>query len=149
MLQFNVPQFIDVEDRIIGVLTIKQFAFIGAGGLLDVALFKLAYPGIAFWFGALVVSTVFAFIAFYQFNGRPMYASFSIVQGYLMADKLYVFKQDNQHVDASILRQHLDAKAAPPPASAESTGSQLAQIAALLDQKSAEESDTFKGTSIQ
>ena len=36
-MQFNVPQFIDIEDKIIGPLTLKQFLFLVAGaGLLFV-----------------------------------------------------------------------------------------------------------------
>ena len=32
-MQFKVPQFIDMEDKIVGPLTLKQFAYIlGAGG---------------------------------------------------------------------------------------------------------------------
>ncbi|TSC61742.1 MAG: SsrA-binding protein, partial [Parcubacteria group bacterium Athens0416_74] len=31
-MQFQVPQFIEVEDKIVGPLTFKQFVFI-AGGL--------------------------------------------------------------------------------------------------------------------
>ena len=32
-MQFRVPQFIDIEDKVIGPLTLKQFAYVlGAAG---------------------------------------------------------------------------------------------------------------------
>src|ERR1700722_7469113 len=105
MLQFNVPQFIDIEDKFIGILTIKQFAFIAAGGLLDVALFKLSYPNAAFWFGVFPITGIAAFMAFFKFNGRPIYSSLHILTSYVGDSKLYVFKQNSQHLDASIMKQ--------------------------------------------
>lgn len=35
MQQFTVPQFIEVEDKILGPITIRQFLIILAGGIID------------------------------------------------------------------------------------------------------------------
>lgn len=72
MEQFVAPQFIDVEDRIIGPITTRQFVMIIIGGiiifgaqkLLDTALFALV--------ALLVVSTVIIF-GFIKINGRNFY----------------------------------------------------------------------------
>jgi len=33
-MQFNVPQFIETEDKLIGPFTLKQFLYLAAGGAL-------------------------------------------------------------------------------------------------------------------
>lgn len=39
-MQFQVPQNIDMEDKIVGPLTLKQFLYLLAGGLIDYFLFQ-------------------------------------------------------------------------------------------------------------
>ena len=69
MQQFVVPQFIDVEDKIIGPVTTRQFIIILAALLLDFAAFKLlTFP---FFVLFLLVVTGFAIIlAFAKVNGQ-------------------------------------------------------------------------------
>lgn len=72
MQQFTVPQFIDVEDKIIGPVTTRQFLillvaaiFIGiAYRLFDFSLFVLL---------TAVVSLISFVIAFVKINGRPFH----------------------------------------------------------------------------
>ena len=47
-MQFQVPQFIETEDKIVGPLTLRQFLYIGAAGLLSFLLFFVLK--IWFWF---------------------------------------------------------------------------------------------------
>ena len=42
MRQFTVPQFIDVEDKILGPITVRQFLLLVVGGLIIFAEFKLS-----------------------------------------------------------------------------------------------------------
>jgi len=90
-MQFQVPQFIETEDKIIGPLTLKQFGFIGgaalAVGLLFLVLEFLLWILIAIIFGALA-----AMLAFGKVNGRPMLTYVSAFWATLWKPKLYVFK---------------------------------------------------------
>jgi hypothetical protein len=38
-MQFQVPQFIETEDKIIGPLTLKQFFYVAAAALVSFSLF--------------------------------------------------------------------------------------------------------------
>lgn len=72
MQQFVVPQFLDVESKIIGPLTVRQFItfLIGAGMIFIV--FKLA----SFWAAAIEGVLIFALtgiFAFAKINGRPFH----------------------------------------------------------------------------
>jgi len=72
MQQFTVPQFIDVEDKIIGPITARQFIIMLAGFLLIGICYKL------FDFSLFITVTVFIFgfiivFAFVKINGRPFH----------------------------------------------------------------------------
>lgn len=91
-MQFKVPQFIDVEDKLFGPLTFKQFAYLAGGGGLAFVAYKLlplyiAIPVI------LPIAGLALLLTFYRINGQPFiyYLQASIV--YLTASKLYIWKQ--------------------------------------------------------
>ena len=72
MQQFTVPQFIDVEDKIFGPITVRQFVIILAGSLMLFIIFK--------FFSILYLITVGSFIfinmilfAFFKVAGRPFH----------------------------------------------------------------------------
>ena len=72
MQQFTVPQFIDVESKIIGPITTRQFLIFLASALLIAASYKL------FSFSAFIVIGAFILIlassfAFLKINGRPFH----------------------------------------------------------------------------
>ena len=72
MQQFTVPQFIDVEDKIIGPITARQFIIILAGSL---ALF-IAYSTLDFGmfiFAFISVATFCVLFGFVKINGRPFH----------------------------------------------------------------------------
>ena len=39
-MRFQVPQFIDIEDKIFGPLTFKQFVYLAGGGGLAFLIYK-------------------------------------------------------------------------------------------------------------
>jgi len=51
--QFVVPQFIDVEDKILGPLTVRQFIIVLIGGLIIFLAFR--FGDMAFFITALIV----------------------------------------------------------------------------------------------
>jgi len=59
-MQFQVPQKIDLEDKVIGPFTLKQFFYLLAGGMLDYIWFRFFSIGIAF---LLILPTSIFFIA--------------------------------------------------------------------------------------
>jgi len=72
MQQFTVPQFIDVEPKIIGPITARQFLIFLAAALLIFSFYKL------FNFGTFILASVLVFIisvvfAFVKINGRPFH----------------------------------------------------------------------------
>ncbi|KKS65827.1 MAG: hypothetical protein UV40_C0025G0003 [Parcubacteria group bacterium GW2011_GWA1_42_7] len=91
-MQFNLPQFVDVEDKILGPLTLKQFFLVvGVGLLLALAWYKLKL-----WIFIIIGGPVIAFvlaILFLKINGRP-FSSFMISWfNFWTKPKTYVWKK--------------------------------------------------------
>jgi len=72
MQQFVVPQFIDVEDKIFGPITTRQFLILLAAGLLVFVAYKLA--DFALFVTIFVVLGALALIfAFVKINGQTFH----------------------------------------------------------------------------
>lgn len=93
-MQFSVPQFTDVEDRIIGPLTLRQFfILLGVGAILFMVWSST--KNIPVFVGACVIFGLPGLaLAFLPFNGRPMYKSLPIMVKYLFAPKEYRFRRE-------------------------------------------------------
>lgn len=96
-MQFQVPQFIETEDKIIGPLTIKQFLYIAAGGALCFALFFFLEP--IYWIlFTMFIMPISAALAFIQINGRPLPMVMLAAMGYYWKPRFYVWKRKDEAV---------------------------------------------------
>jgi hypothetical protein len=73
--QFLVPQFIDVETKIIGPVTTRQFLIMMVAGMIDFILYKLFYFN-TFLIIAIPLTGIFAIMAFFKINGMPFHFFF-------------------------------------------------------------------------
>ena len=71
-MQYAVPQFIEVEDKVIGPLTVRQFLYMVGGGVILLIAWSLADIGL-FILLAIIVVTVVAAFSFVKINGRPFH----------------------------------------------------------------------------
>lgn len=70
-MMFNVPQYIDVEDKIVGSLTWKQLGWMVSMGVTLLVLFNVLTTA-AFIVAAIPIVLAFAAFAFYKPNGFPL-----------------------------------------------------------------------------
>lgn len=89
MQQFTVPQFIDVEDKIFGPITVRQFILLIIGGLFLFVEYKLSDLTF-FIFLAIPTLAVFGTIAFARVNGMPFH--------YFILNVVQTFKKPNLRV---------------------------------------------------
>ena len=92
-MQFQVPQFIEVEDKIFGPLTFKQFVYV-AGGLGACYLFWKVLPSFVSVPLIAVTFALAAVLAFFQFNGRPFINGLEHGFYFLVRSKLYLWRND-------------------------------------------------------
>jgi len=69
-MQYAIPQFIEVEDKVIGPLTTKQFLYLVAGGVFLLIAWSLADISLFILLAILTAAVVVPF-AFVKINGRP------------------------------------------------------------------------------
>lgn len=91
-MRFQVPQFIEVEDKIFGPLTLKQFIYLLGGGaaifLLYISLPFFLFVLIAPPFGVLAVA-----LAFYKINNKPFINVLENAFSYARQTKIYIWKK--------------------------------------------------------
>ena len=91
-MQYQVPQFIEIEDKIFGPLTFKQFLYVAGGSSLGFIIWSFFPSFIALPLGGVVV-VFFMMAAFYKVNGRPFLQFIESFIRYTFSKKLYLWKK--------------------------------------------------------
>jgi len=93
VMRFEVPQFIEIEDKIFGPLTWRQFLYVGGGIGLGVVLFIIGTPFIIFLLFGLPLIAISGALAFYPVNNRPFSFFLEAAINYVRGQKLYLWKK--------------------------------------------------------
>ncbi len=94
MKQFQVPQFIDVEDRILGFITMRQFFIM----LIPIGAGILFYFVLDLWLAIILFIPIFAIACVFAFvkpNGLRFSRFLASFLSYTFKPRLYVWKQQN------------------------------------------------------
>jgi hypothetical protein len=94
-MRYQVPQFIEIEDKIFGPLTIKQFLYVAGGTALAFIIWNALPSFIAVFFAIPVIMFFFA-LAFYKHNERPFIFTVESAFKYFFNDKLYIWKREEK-----------------------------------------------------
>ena len=98
-MEYQVPQFIEVEDKIIGPLTLKQFIYVaGAGGLCVV--FFVYLPLFLAVVLSLPVAGLAAALAFYKVNGKSFVEMLEAGFNYYTGAKLFLWRKKEPDIKA-------------------------------------------------
>jgi len=83
-MRFQVPQFIEIESKIFGPLTFKQFIYLAGGaGIAPIGAFAVA-------------------LSFYKVHNRPFIKVTESAFRYFTAPKIYVWKKEKIQQPTSI-----------------------------------------------
>lgn len=91
-MRFQVPQFIEIEDKIFGPLSFKQFVYVIGGVGISYLLYRLLPFFVAILLIAPVLGLALA-LAFYQFNNKPFIHTLEAAFKFLTKNKLYLWKK--------------------------------------------------------
>lgn len=91
-MQFQVPQFIDIEDKVIGPLTIKQFLYLLAAGVIIFILYKVLSP-FAMFVLAIPILGITIPLAFVKVHGQPFISILSNFFRFLKKPDFYIWKK--------------------------------------------------------
>jgi hypothetical protein len=95
-MRYQVPQFIEIEDKIFGPLTIKQFVYLAGGAALSYLVYALTSPYLPFFLVViLMVPTAIlgVALAFYKVNDKPFINVVEAAAKYYIGSKLYIWKK--------------------------------------------------------
>lgn len=94
MLNFQVPQFIEIEDKIFGPLSFRQFVYVvGGAGACFMFWVYLPYR----WLAVMVIIPTLGLalaLAFYKVNNRAFILILEAAFRYLLTHKLYLWKNE-------------------------------------------------------
>jgi len=93
MQQFQVPQFIDVEDKLFGPLTIKQFVYVAGGAGMIYLYLELLPQAVAFILGLPTGALALA-LAFKKINGQPFIKIIQAFISHAFSERMYLWQKD-------------------------------------------------------
>lgn len=96
-MRFEVPQFIEIEDKIFGPFTWKQFVYLGGGVGLAVVLFFIAPFFVTFIVG-IPLAILAAALAFYPVNSRPFSVLLEAMWNYYKNTRVYYWRRQRDVV---------------------------------------------------
>lgn len=146
-MQFPVPQFTDVEDRIFGPLTLKQFGIVFGAGVLVFLAFSATKSILVAIFFFIILGIPAIGLAFAKVNGRPIYNSIGYFIKFFASPKMLTFhKESSSQSNAKFKDAEVMANTElVVPETREVTQSNLKQVQELL-RKTASEEERIAGT---
>jgi hypothetical protein len=112
-MRFQVPQFIEIEDKIFGPLTIKQFIYVAGGAGLSFIIFRFS-PSLLISIPLMVLVLGFSLaMAFYQINNKPLIYILQSAFGYFTSNKLYLWKKQEKTPEKIVISKEKIAGQSP------------------------------------
>lgn len=93
IMQFQVPQFIDIEDKIFGPFTFKQFIYLAGGAGIAFVIYKILPLFLAILIDIPIIAFSLA-LAFYRINNKPFIFTVEAYINYFFQTKLYIWKKE-------------------------------------------------------
>jgi len=100
-MQFQIPQFIEVENKIVGPLTIKQFLYLAAAGGFSFMLYFV----LQLWLWLILTAILGAAavcLAFIKYNGQPLEKIALSAFGFFWRPRFYLWQRESKEKVISI-----------------------------------------------
>lgn len=127
-MRFEVPQFIEIEDKIFGPLTWRQFIYVGGGAGIAVVLFFVA-PFFVFVLLGLPIAGITFLLGFYPVNNQPFSVFLESMVRYFRRSRLYLWRKKGTGVYGDNQSWESGGAAYTPPTS----GSNLTSLSRKLE----------------
>lgn len=91
-MRFQLPQFIDIEDKIFGPFTFKQFIYLAGGAGASYAIYKVLPIYISVLLILPILGSAIA-LTFLKVNGKPFVDTLQAWFIFTFKSKLFIWKQ--------------------------------------------------------
>jgi hypothetical protein len=108
-MRYQVPQFIEIEDKIFGPLTIKQFLYLAGGAALSYLVYAFTNVYLPFFLVVILMLPIAGLsvaLAFYKINGKPFINVIESAIKYYIGSKLYIWKKEAKQVSTKEEASH-------------------------------------------
>ena len=98
-MRYQVPQFIEIEDKIFGPLTIKQFIYLAGGAGVSYLVYALTSAFLPLFIIIFLIIPIAGFavaLAFYKINNKPLIDVVESAVKYYIGGKLYIWKKSER-----------------------------------------------------
>jgi hypothetical protein len=107
-MKFQVPQFVEVEDKIFWHLTLKQFIYVAGGAGMCVLIYvTVPYKFLAILLAMPIAAFALA-LAFYTYNNRPFIVVVEAASKYLFNSRLYIWRKVEPTFDPKKLAEQVE-----------------------------------------
>lgn len=131
-MRFETPQFIEIEDKIFGPFTFKQFVYMAGGAALAYVAIKMI-PSPFGWFVGIPLALFALALAFYKVNSRPFIEVLQNFFAYTFKSKLYIWRKDMSIQKKTTEAEKEKAAQAAAPVAKTKSAHDLAQSLDILD----------------
>jgi len=132
-MQYKVPQKIDLEDKIIGPLTLKQFIYLLGGGMLDYVIFTATESSFLGWILIFMVSLLALAFAFVEVEEQPFSYLMASFFGYFLRPKIRLWDKRSKFKRTIKFTNKKIEKTMPTPKRPEEVKSSLEALAQVID----------------
>ncbi len=109
-MQFRIPQFLDIEDKVFGPFTFKQFGYLLGAIAFAYIFWKLIPNAIISILFILIFSGTFLALAFVKINTRPFADVLESAYKFILGNKTFVWEKQQEvkkeEVSSEVLRQN-------------------------------------------
>jgi len=136
-----VPQYIDVEDKIVGPLTWKHLGWI-FGGLGIIFIAYAVLDNVTFFIVAIPIGLLTVMMAFYRPQGIPFFQFIGYGLAYLFQSKTYTWQREVQKKQSQKKKKNIQVKTMSK--DKEITTDDIVALAQTLDSGGKERSDKIR-----
>jgi hypothetical protein len=102
-MRYQVPQFIEVEDKIFEKISLKQFVYLAGGAGLSFVFYRYLNSLVYAFIPIVIVMSFSLALAFYKVNNKPFINVVEAAFKYYVSAKLFIWKKvPNQKADNAI-----------------------------------------------
>ena len=99
-MRYQVPQFIEVEDKVIGPFTVKQFIYVVGGAGMAFIVYNYMPIYVSLLLMAIIIPFSLA-LAFYKINNKPFIDFLESAFLFYTKENLYIWKKEEKKIEAT------------------------------------------------
>lgn len=95
-MQYQIPQFIDVEDKIVGPFSLRQFFFVGGAAGASLLIYALVSNLFLWIVSSAILMSIGIGLAFIKVQGRPLPTILASAALYFWSPRRYLVQKGTQ-----------------------------------------------------